>query len=332
MGRNHVMYLVETSYGHSYYIRFTDPPSMRALTSLLVLSYLALTALPAEGQVFDELLSTKDAIIGYHYGHGSAGTNYNSATWYGAMCQPGNLGGVNSSRGLIYFDLSAYAPGTIIDEANLDLYGNGPVGVGQAASVGHTGGNACQLKRITSNWQDYSVTWNSAPLVTNMNATPVASSSSVLQNYLGIDVTNLVQDMINNPSESFGFRLSLLNENPTAGLFFCGNSCADQTRRPRLFVKRAPAIGISEFDGPNSFTVFPNPASSGAHMTIPTLSGLGPQSAQLWDSMGQIVAEPVVLEGSFELPSSLPAGIYTLVVTTGAGRYPAVIRLSVIAS
>jgi hypothetical protein len=165
-----------------------------------------------------------------------------------------------------------------------------------------------------------------------MNATPVASSSSVLQNYLGIDVTNLVQDMINSPSESFGFRLSLLNESPTAGLFFCGNSCADQTRRPRLLVKRVPAIGMTEFDGPTSFTVFPNPASSGAQMSIPTLSGLGTQSAQLWDSMGQIVAEPVVQEGSFELPSSLPSGIYTVVVTTGAGRYPAVIRLSVIGS
>jgi hypothetical protein len=48
------------------------------------------------------LYSDKDAVVGYHYMLNSENTNYNYADWFGALSQPGAMGGENHSRSWIY--------------------------------------------------------------------------------------------------------------------------------------------------------------------------------------------------------------------------------------
>ena len=62
-----------------------------------------------------------------------------------------------------------------------------------------------------NSWNEQSITWNNQPNVTTQNQIIVPASSSVHQNY-NINVTSLVQDIINNPNSSFGFSLKLQTE------------------------------------------------------------------------------------------------------------------------
>lgn len=64
------------------------------------------------------------------------------------------------SRGfsVIQFDLSSLPANAIIIEAKLSLYHNTKSG-----SAGQAGNNACYLKKVTSNWDENLVTWNTMP-------------------------------------------------------------------------------------------------------------------------------------------------------------------------
>jgi hypothetical protein len=273
------------------------------------------------GQTIDQLSSTQDAVLGYHQGYSSANSNYNSANWFGAMSQPGNLGGENNSRSLIAFDLSAYIPGTIINEATLDLYGRGAVGAGAVASVGNVGNNTCWLERITSPWNDNTVTWNTSPTATSVNAVVLSSSSASSQDYLGVDVTQLVQDMINDPDGSFGFLIRLQIEDPSRGLFFCGRGFSDASKRPRLTIKYDQDISVPEQQAQVMLNARPNPCARGTWVNF---SGLqNDLTFDLVDRLGRVVIQGGLLPAgtSFMVPSTLPDGIYHLrAQSRGDGR------------
>lgn len=264
----------------------------------------------ASAQSVDQLYSNKDAVIGYHYGINSADNNYNSADWYGAMSQDGNHGGPNHARSLIYFDLSAYAPGTPIDDATLDLFGRGPVaGTGAAATVGNTGSTACVIERVTSAWQDNTVTWNTMPSSTTVNSVTLPVSTQTIEDYEGIDVTDMVQDMVNMPGSSHGFLIRLVVEQPTRSLFFCGNGFADATKRPRLNVK-VNTIGIGEHDAPPPVRLVPNPAAPGGQVHMEPMATTTAASLDLHDGVGRLVATIPVIGGWFTVPGDIETGMY----------------------
>ena len=262
------------------------------------------------GQTIDQLSSTHDAVLGYHQGYSSANSNYNYADWFGAMSQPGNLGGENNSRSLIAFDLSAYTPGTVINQATLDLYGRGAVGAGTVASVGNVGNNTCWLERVTSPWNDNTVTWNTSPTATSVNAVVLSSSSASSQDYLGVDVTQLVQDMINDPDGSFGFLIRLQIEDPSRGLFFCGQGFSDASKRPRLTIKYDQDISVPEQQALVMLDARPNPCSRGTWVNF---SGLQSDlTFDLVDRLGRVVIKGGLIQAgtSFMVPSTLPDGLY----------------------
>lgn len=283
---------------------------MRTLSNLFLLTLTICGPTISIGQTIDQLLSSQDAVLGYHEGYSSANSNYNYADWFGAMSQPGNLGGENNSRSLIAFDLSAYPVGTIINEATLDLYGRGAVGVGAVASVGNVGNNSCWLERVTSPWNDMTVTWNTSPTVTAVNAMVVSASSTSTQDYLGVDVTQLVQDMINDPDNSFGFLIRLQIEDPSRGLFFCGGGFSDAAKRPRLNIKYNPDISVPEHRAHRILLARPNPCTRGTWVTF--LGVPDNLTFDIVDELGRVVIQGSMLQadGSFLVPSTISDGIY----------------------
>ena len=155
-------------------------------------------------------------------------TNYGSTPNYAAISW--SSGGTFHSRSLLSFDLSAIPATAIILDAKLSLYSNTTSDHSQL----HSGSNSCYLERITSSWNESTVTWNNQPATTTVNRVTLPASTSSTQNYLDINVTNLVTDMVNNPTTSDGFMLKLATEAVFRSLIFASSDHSDSTRRPKL--------------------------------------------------------------------------------------------------
>jgi hypothetical protein len=161
----------------------------------------------------------------------------NASTWsYAAM------GGTNGSgRTFIKFiGLDGMPDSAIILSAKLSLFG---ISVGTANPQGNSGypgspnavDNQCWLKRVTQDWNPDSITWNNAPPTTDANEVAIAASTSQW-NYdaTNIDVTSLVNDMLDN--QNFGFVMELQTEQVYRSLSFASCKVSDSTKWPKLVV------------------------------------------------------------------------------------------------
>ncbi|MEX1188511.1 MAG: DNRLRE domain-containing protein [Bacteroidia bacterium] len=185
------------------------------------------------GQTTVTLGPSQDAAIGFHNGFNTANNNYNNATQFAAYCIPGTNTGINVNRALMQFDFSSIPAGAIITSANLNFYKIPVLGV----LSGHTvGNNQSYLKRITQSWNEATVTWNNAPISTTDNQVILAAAVSPAQDFLNIDVLEMVQYFVANPLNNFGFLFGLVNETPTRVLGFCSNSYPEVELRPTLQV------------------------------------------------------------------------------------------------
>lgn len=203
-----------------------------------------------------------DASLGSHTNYSTENTNYGTSIYFNSYCIPGAQGGQNTNRGILQFDLSSVPAGATIVSANLTLYAAGYI---NALLPGHFGNNTSMLQRITSPWNEMTVTWNTAPTTTTQNQATLPQSTSFNQDYI-TSVTGLVQDMINNPSSSFGFYFALVTENPSnqAGLLFYSSDHTDQTKWPKLEITYTTGNCIQP-DANNG-----NDASLGSHTNYGT--------------------------------------------------------------
>ncbi|MFI5134370.1 MAG: DNRLRE domain-containing protein, partial [Chitinophagales bacterium] len=201
------------------------------------------------------LTPNHDASIGFHDFTNSANTNYGNAIYYGGFSQPGVFGGENAGMGIMSFDLSIVSMGTVISHASLDLFGCGPFGIGDAASVGDIGHDGSYLERITSSWDEYTVTYNTQPSATSKHRVHLLASTSVDEDYLGIDVTQMVQDMINDPNHSFGIRIRLRAQNPTRALAFWSRDGAPSPDKLPTLTITISAMKTLQDGGDNSIAI-----------------------------------------------------------------------------
>jgi len=93
------------------------------------------------------------------------------------------------------------------------------------------------LKRITTPWNENTVTWNTQPTTTTTNQVALAQSTAYSQDYCNINVDNLVQDMVNNPNSSFGVMLQLQNEVHFARMTFASAKHHNTALHPNITVK-----------------------------------------------------------------------------------------------
>lgn len=138
-------------------------------------------------------------------------------------------------RSIIDFDLSSIPTGSVINGAFLSLYAwPHTTGMGQHSSL--SGSNASWIKRVTSPWNENTVTWNTQPSSTVLNQVILPQSTSPTQDYLNVNVTNLVQDMLINQNSSYGFILSLQTEEVHRRLNFCSSDYPNPMFHPKLEV------------------------------------------------------------------------------------------------
>lgn len=138
-------------------------------------------------------------------------------------------GNTNLTRTLLDFDLNSIPSGVKIDSAKLFLFGNPNNTIGANVAP-----NNLELYRITSNWNQNTVTWRNQPTFDLSNK--VSLSSSIGKDYSDtqINITPLIQSYLDNKNQSFGFMIKLSNEVPYRLRIFASSKVSNSTLHPKL--------------------------------------------------------------------------------------------------
>jgi hypothetical protein len=269
-------------------------------------------------QLYITLPVAYDSPIVYHDNYNHANVNYGDKPFLAAFEIPGAQGGVNTNRALLFFDLSQIPIGSTILSAKLNLYAYTEFTV-IPVDNGHYGSNQSKLNRITSQWSENTVNWNTQPTVTNLNEVMLNQSIFPDQNYLDIDVKNLVQDMIDNPSNSFGFELSLVNEVSTTNLSFCSNDYPNTLKRPTLEIEYRLSVDVDEFSL-ERYQIAPNPTNNILNFTFENNT---PKLIQFVDYNGKVAYSLTCVEKEQTISvMQLAAGCYTIQVQSESKHFP----------
>ncbi|RYU94060.1 DNRLRE domain-containing protein [Emticicia agri] len=151
-----------------------------------------------------------------------------------------DIGGVtqinyNTTRTLLDFDLSSIPDGTPIDSARLYLFGNPNTTIGPNIAP-----NDLDIYRIITYWNQNTVTWHTQPSMDLSTKASLPSSPGNDYSSYVVDVTSLVQNYVNDKSNSFGFMLKLLNESPNRMLIFASSKVSNAQLHPKLVVYYTP--------------------------------------------------------------------------------------------
>lgn len=204
-----------------------------------------------------------------------------------------------TGRSLFQFYLNQLPQHIAIHSAKLTLYGN-PTPTNNS----NHGNNESYIRRVTSPWEENHVTWSTHPDYTYHNQVFINRSSFPVQDYLNIDVTNLVQDMINNPATSYGFIIMSYLEYPYCSLNFASSDCADVSKHPVLqIIYTTTGIQNTSAEVPASYKIyqnFPNPFNpvTNIKFDIPKSSNT---KVIIYDVLGK---EAAVLVNEFLNPGS----------------------------
>ena len=301
----------EVNYYNSLIFCSSDIPDT-SLAPALVITYTAPGGMICF-EVQPNAADGKDANITTQVPTANYGTHpdYEGVTW---TCQSVLCNG----RSLIQFDLSAIPATAHVDSAFLFLYANNNALNGIVGQPTYGNDNAGILKRITQTWDENTVTWNNQPATTPQDQVIIPQSTSTSQDYV-LDIINLVQTSIQNPSTSFGFMISEINEvNYYNSLIFGSSDAADVNIHPKLKVCYTPTTAISE----NSFStlsVYPNPSR---HSFTISDSGHFIDKVEVFNILGEMI---LIQEGKGNASlisidaSALNIGVYFARIRTDRG-------------
>jgi hypothetical protein len=138
-----------------------------------------------------------------------------------------NSGSENICRSFLKFDMTSIPTNTVISKAYLYLY-HTPI-------IDHQGDNQSYVSRITESWAPTTLTHNLQPNITTLNQALIPTTTSSTQDFV-VDVTAITQYIISNPSQNFGYRISLVNEQTYRRMCFTSSEVADSNIRPKLVI------------------------------------------------------------------------------------------------
>ena len=136
-----------------------------------------------------------------------ANTNYNSYPRL-AVTAWNHSSSLATYRNLLKFDLTSIPVGTTVQSAQLQLFSD-PANT--SGEFSNSGSNSFYIQKVTQAWTASTVTWNNQPASTTTGRVTVGSSTSAIEN-ITVNVTALVQDMVNNPASNYGLLLRLATE------------------------------------------------------------------------------------------------------------------------
>ncbi len=211
------------------------------------------------------------------------------------------------TRCLMQADLSGLNPDWVIQRASLNLYANP-----ESSYPINEGFNQSWLERIVEPWDHTSVTWDNQPATTPVNRVAIPQSWDPGDDLLGLDVTDLVKDMQDNPSGSYGLMIRLDVEDVFRSRLFASPSHPNIGLRPQLVVEYRLAsdtgstTGLGQTGLELAVQVSPNPAS---HQTVLSadLPYAGAWDIGIYSLEGRLLHRQTVqaAQGSFQQPLDL---------------------------
>ena len=136
-------------------------------------------------------------------------------------------------RSLFQFDLSAISAGSEILLAELSLY---YFDLQDRDHHTTTGPNTAFIQKVTSAWDENSITWSNQPASTITNQSIVLDMTQSRGDLIDQDVTEIVQEMVNNMIENFGFLVKLETEDGNKGMYFASSDHPNASLHPKLIV------------------------------------------------------------------------------------------------
>ncbi|HNR19591.1 MAG TPA: DNRLRE domain-containing protein [Bacteroidia bacterium] len=160
-----------------------------------------------------------------------------------------NGGSSSNVRSLIQFDLGSIPTNAVITDARLSLYHNTSSLEGRHFNTFFTP-NTSYLRRVTSAWSEYGVTWNNQPTVTTSGQISLGATTSSTQNFTNINVKTFVQYWVSNPSQNFGMQFRVQTEAKFRKVIFASSDHPTASLRPKLVVTYTvpPAIQSNDED------------------------------------------------------------------------------------
>lgn len=188
----------------------------------------------------DALVLTKDgdnSTLNVNFGQ-HAELNYSKWTYSGQGFGEGPM------RSYIKFTgLSVIPTNAEIMSAKLSLYGVAtsaftPQGNSHypGSPFGSNPDNAASVKRVTTNWDESTITWSNKPGTSDVSQAAIAGTTSQWNFHAtDVDVTEMVRTMISTNS-NYGFCLALQDETIRKNVLFSSSEATDASRRPKLVV------------------------------------------------------------------------------------------------
>lgn len=171
-----------------------------------------------------------DASITSYYPDNNVGDNnyLQSYTWTISGTQV-------TCRSVMAFDLNSIPTGTQIKSATLSLYYADNL---SNDIQGFTGGeNDLKIELVTQEWDESTITWNNQPSVSTTNAVTIPADGDGKVDKPDIDITTLIQTMINNSDGNFGIMISQIEETPYKSSFFASTENELVDKRPILKIE-----------------------------------------------------------------------------------------------
>jgi len=277
--------------------------------SFLLISFFTCQIINAQNQITlqPNAEAGTDALI--HELSSRRNTNYGLNIQFSAHAGTTN-GTLFLARSMTKFDLTSIPMGMQIDSAFLSLYAYDRTN-GFAMHRNSSKPNGAWLRRITSPWDEMTVTWNNAPSTTTQNQVALSPSTSSTQDYLNVNLTGLLQDIHQNTN--YGFQFVLQNENYYCTLNFFSSDAVDSTKRPKLVIYYSPVItSLQEKNQITSaYSIFPNP-SKGSFSVQQMDPSLQLNSVSIYDIQGRFVQEFLTTSKLHLITTNLPEDIYLL--------------------
>ena len=143
-----------------------------------------------------------------------------------------------TKRFYLGFNISSIPTNAVVDSAFLSLsFGQTYIDNGGNYHDGHDGNNIFTINRVTSNWQQNTLTWNTQPSFVATNQVVIPAYTNNRQHYPKMNVKNLLADMVANQTSSFGFCIKHQIEMVYKLTFFAtSDEVNNPTLRPKLQV------------------------------------------------------------------------------------------------
>ena len=208
-------------------------------------------------------------------------------------------------RSFIRFNLDTLPVDAVLEFAGLSLFA-----LDDPDTQLHSGDNPSYIRRVIEDWDEASITWDNQPAVTATHQVEHGAAVSGYEDFLDIDVTQLVQDMLD--TENYGFMLRLQSETTYRRLGFASSDHINPETYPELQLCYTIPVAIIEEPLPiDDIHLYPNPANEYIVLETPFADAIISIYSMQGQELMEVVSHNAVL--IFDI-STFPNGTYIVKV------------------